>query len=161
MAATITIISLPVVDPDSFERLSIEERRTHGPTGTFPISGGTPPDTFLMKATKTDLGVFENGASSDSSGALSTCMIDGGTLASDIADLEDLVEAHPAQTARALYEHGQKTGDLSKIEAALRTGAWPATREPAEEAAAFAFQLLRAARYGKDHTMGVCWELRG
>ena len=158
MTTTLTLISLTITDPDSFEQLSLEERRSYGGSWTYPVGSGRPLDTFLMKATKSDLGVFAFDKASDGS---ETCMIDQSTLVDDIAPLERLVETKRIETARALHEHGKKAGSLTQIEAALQSGTWPTNGDAAEEAAAFAHHLLRCARFGMENHMGVCWEVRG
>jgi len=161
VAATITLISLTVEGPDEFDDMSLSERRRFGPSSTYPVNSGIAVDTFLMKATDTDLGVFDAGETREDGDTVASSLIDRETLASDLPRLERLVETNAAETARALHEYGKERGDLAKIKAALETGEWPTSGDPAEEAAAFARQLLGCARLGKDHLFGVCWEFRG
>lgn len=163
MSASITIIIVPAEDPDSFEAMYLDERRHRsGGWVAFPLQSGRYPDTFLMKATDSDLGVFGGADDTDDAGEkLVTCMIDHLTLVESLPYLEALVEAKTDETARALVAHGGGSADLARVAEGLRSGTWPTSGDPAEEAAAFAHHLLKSARVAQKDRMGVCWELRG
>ena len=163
VSASITIISVPAEDPDAFEAMYLDERRDRsGGWATFPVHSGRMLDVFLMKATHADLGVFGSAEETDAAGEpLATCLIDRETLLEVLPYLEALVEGKAADTARALVTHGGGGADLARVIEALETGVWPTSGDPAEEAAAFAFHLLKSARVAKGDRMGVCWEYRG
>jgi hypothetical protein len=103
-----------------------------------------------------DLDSVKNGG-----GRMVTCFIDRKTLREVLPRLARMIEKQAKKTALSLFEHGQKRGDLRRIEKALQSGAWPKHGDPAEEAAAFGHQLLKYARIAKEDEMGVCWEYRG
>jgi hypothetical protein len=163
VSPSITIISVPAEDPDAFEAMYLDERRHRSGGWTcFAVQSGRYLDTFLMKATASDLGVFASADDVDSAGdKLVSCLIDRETLVEVLPDLEVLVEARADETARALCVHGGGGADLARVAEALASGAWPTTGDPAEEAAAFAHHLLKAARVAVQDRMGVCWEYRG
>ena len=164
MSATITIISTKADDPDSFEDMSLSERRTaSGGWKVFPVRSGRALDTFLMKATKSDFGVFESDISlKDKDGTkVQSNMIVRASIPGVIKDLERLVEKNPDKTAKALVAHGGDRADLARVLAALTSDEWPEGGDPAEEAAAFAHHLLNAARVAKGDLDGVVWEYRG
>ena len=156
---SLTLIIVHVTDPDSFERLSLEDRRRQSlGWKTFEIRSGRFLDTFLMKATGTDLGEFSYGESSDSEGVpLTTCFIDEVTLPRDLETLEGFLSD---ETAAQLCVHAGRA-DRVRVKRALQTGDWPDGGNPAEEAAAFAFHLLESAREAIRHKMGLCLEHRG
>ncbi len=116
-----------------------------------------------MLATDSDFAVFasdvklvdEQGASVESN------LITSGDVKRVIPDLEELVEKHPDRTARALFAHGGNCGDPARVLAALSSDEWPEGGDPAEEAAAFAHQLLKRARVAVGDFHVVCWEFRG
>lgn len=163
MSASITIIGVPAEDPDSFEEMYLDERRNRsGGWDTFPLRSGRMLDAFFMKATSSDLGVYRGDEDKDDDGVkLVTCLIDRETLVEVLPDLERLVETNADATARALQAHGDGKTGLERISAALKGGAWPESGDTAEEAAAFARQLLKFARTAVKDRMGVCWEYRG
>lgn len=161
--ASITIIAVPAEDPDSFESMYTDERR-HRSAGwkTFQPRSGRMLDTFLMKATSSDLGVFECEPEVEPDGQkLQTCLIDRSTLVQVLPKIEALVETNAAETARALQSHGGGAADLARVTAALASGTWPDSGDPAEETAAFAHHLLKYARIATQERRGVCWEFRG
>lgn len=163
VSASITIIAVPAEDPDSFEAMYTEERR-HRSAGwkTFTACSGKMLDTFFMKATDSDLGVFECEPEVEPDGQkLQTCLIDRQTVLHVLPTLENLVETNADATARALVAHGGGNADLARTTQALKVGTWPERGEPAEEAAAFAHHLLKYARIAAQERRGVCWEFRG
>lgn len=129
----------------------------------FAIKSGRYIDTFFMKATKSDLGVLECNAHTDedTDEKFETNLIDRKTLLEVIPKLGTLVEKNAVKTAKALHAHGGGKGDIARISAALESDEWPKSGDPAEEAAAFAHQLLKSARSAQEDRMGVCWEFRG
>jgi hypothetical protein len=164
VVATITIISTRADDPDSFEKMSLDERReASGGWKVFPVRSGRAIDTFLMAATDSDFAVFASDIKlvDDEGASVRTNMISRGDVKRGIPDLEDLVERNPDKTARALVAHGGHRADLARVLAALSSDTWPEGGDPAEEAAAFAYHLLKHARVAKGDVDGVCWEFRG
>lgn len=164
VTATITIISTRAEDPDSFERMSLDERReASGGWKVFPVRSGRAIDTFLMAATDSDFAVFESGITlvDDEGASVQSNMITRGDVKRVIPDLEELVEKHPDETARALVEHGGNRADLARVLAALGSDEWPEGGDPAEEAAAFAHHLLEQARVAKGDLDGIVYEFRG
>ena len=161
VSSTITIISLAVESPKELEEMSLATRRTTGRHWTFPIKSGVLLDLFFMHATKSDFGVYAAGEYFEGDKPLATYMIDHKTLVKQVAKLEKLVEKNAAETAKKLHEHGKKSGDLARIEAALGSDDWPTSGDPAEEAAAFGHYLLLCAREGAEYDLGACWEYRG
>ncbi|MBA3462807.1 MAG: hypothetical protein H0T46_22820 [Deltaproteobacteria bacterium] len=162
--STITIISTRADDPDSFERMSLDERReASGGWQVFPVRSGRALDTFLMAATDSDFAVFASGIElvDDEGASVRTNMITRGDVKRVIPNLEELVEKHPDRTARALVAHDGNRADLARVLAALGSDGWPEGGDPAEEAAAFAHHLLKQARVAKGDVDGVCWEYRG
>jgi hypothetical protein len=154
LSLSVTIIVVPTSDLESFESMDHEERRDNsGGWKTFAVGSGRFLDTFLMKATGSDFGVLE---CEDR-----TCLIDKETLLEALPVLEALVETKAKETTEALFAHGKKQGDVARIGRALKSGSWPKNGGAAEEAAAFAHQLLKHARIAKQKRMGVCWEYRG
>jgi hypothetical protein len=163
VSATITIITTPIEEPDQFESMYNDERRRRSAGWeSFPARSGGQPDGFFMQATKSDLGVFEcePEVDVDTGEKLQTCMIDKRTQVRVIPKLEALVESSVDETARALVAQGGGTADLARVTEALRSGAWPEGEDPAEEAAAFAHNLLKYSRTAAEHRMGMCWEYR-
>jgi hypothetical protein len=165
-AVTLTIIATPVEEPDSFLSMDLDARRDcGGGWKVFPVGSRLYLDSFLMLATDSDFGVFEEPDDSDSlangGGKMVTCFIDRDTLKGVLPRIANLVEKNAKKTALALFEHGKKQGDLLRIEEALKSGDWPQNGDPAEEAAAFGHYLLRYARIAEQKKMGVCWEYRG
>lgn len=164
MAGTITIISTKADDPDSFEDMTLLERRTNsGGWKVFPVRSGRAIDTFLMLATKSDFGVFESSiVLKDKDGTkVHSNMIVRASIPGVIKDLVRLVEKSPSKTAKALVAHGGTRADPARVLAALSSEDWPDGGDPAEEAAAFAHHLLNAARVAKGDLMGLVWEFRG
>ena len=161
MSSSITLIVVPAEDADSFEAMPVDERRQRS-WQTFPVRCGRYLCTFLMTATDTDLGVFGGEPEIEQDGQqLEACMIDREMLVEVLPQIEAMVEADADETARVLHAHGGGTADLARVVDALKTGAWPESGDPAEEAAAFARHLLSYARVAKQEQMGVCWEYRG
>ena len=122
--------------------------------------------TFFMKATDDDLGVFgsETEPVDEEGRTLETAIIFGSDLGDvRIPMLVERLETHPDETARLLVAHGGGRGDVAAVKNALTSGAWPESGEAAEEAAAFAHQLLKWAKkaVADGLGMGVCWEYRG
>ena len=164
MSATIWIITTPITDPDQFESMYNDERRRRSAgLESFPARSGGHPDKFFLLATKADLGIFEcePEVDVDTEEPLQTSMIDKKTLLRVIPKIEAPVETGIDDTARALVAQGGGSADLARVTEALRTGAWPEGTDPAEEAAAFAHNLLKYARTAAEFKMGLCWELRG
>ncbi|MCC7000052.1 MAG: hypothetical protein IT370_35965 [Deltaproteobacteria bacterium] len=164
MSATITIIVIPAVDPDTFESISLRNRKRESKGWrAFELGSGRFLCTFLQKATKADLGVFgcEDGVDPEVKQPLRTRMISNGTVRRTLSVLERLVEKQPDETAQALLEHGGGKGRLARIKSALTSGKWPKSADPAEETAAFAHELLEKVRKAIEREVGVCWEYRG
>ncbi|MCC6994747.1 MAG: hypothetical protein IT370_09075 [Deltaproteobacteria bacterium] len=162
MSATITIIVVPAEKPDDLERMYIDQRKQDSEEWQeFPLHSGRLLDTFLMKATNVDLGVFGCADREDDDVPLKTRLLTRPTVLETLPDLEALVEQNADATARALQKLGGGGTDLELISSALKTGVWPATGDPAVEAAAFAHQLLFRARQAKRVKMALCWEFRG
>jgi hypothetical protein len=159
------MIVVPAEVPDDLERMYVDQRKQDSKEWeTFPLRSGRFLDTFLMAATNADLGVLacedrEDGDEADV--PFKTRLLTRPTVVEALPDLEALVEANAHTTARALQKHGGGTTDLELISAALKTGAWPETRDPAVEAAAFAHQLLLRARQAISVKMAVCWGAPG
>lgn len=163
VSPSITIIVVSADDHDAFAELALDQRR-HSSMGieTFPLRSRCYLDTFLMKATRSDLGVLRLADDVDDEGEkLITCVLDKGTVLEVLPDLEAMVETNAEGTARALCEYAGEGANLARITAALKSGTWPTSGDSAEEAAAFAYHLLKSARDGKQFQMGVCWEYRG
>ncbi len=161
--AAVTIIVCEGDDPDAFEELELDERRRRsGGFKRLPVRSGIRLCTFLMFATHNDFGVFGAAEEIDAPGeTVDSSVIFGEDIDVVLPMLQRLVETEPEQTARLLHVHGGGTGDLARISEALRTGRWPTIADPAEEAAAFAFHLLKYARDAQELRLGVCWEYRG
>jgi len=160
---TLTILCSEADDPDQFEATTLDERRERsGGWKTFSLRSRRMVDTFLLKATCSDFGVFDSAELpvDDAGVAVKTCVIMRSSIRQVVACLETMVERRPTETALALINHGG-TADLGLVTAALTSGAWPTSGDPAEETAAFAFQLLVYARYALEDLRGVCWEFRG
>jgi hypothetical protein len=162
---SITIITTPIKDPDSFASMYIEERRERsGGWESFTLRSGLLVDSFLLRATRSDLGVFGDDdvdSVANGAGKMTSCLIDQATLPEVLKKLEALIEKKAKETAEALFAHGRARGDPKRIAKALASGKWPKNGDPAEEAAAFGFQLLKYARVAVELGMGVCWEYRG
>ena len=160
MSASVTLMAIPALNPDAFEAMSLDERRA-GAWETFPLRSGRLLYTFFSKATKADLGVFGSDDIVRKGETIQTCVIFQGEHVADvIKELAALLRSK-ARTAKALVAHGGGVAKLDRVTAALQTGTWPKTKDPAEEAAAFAHQLLKFARIAKQERRGVCWEYRG
>jgi len=161
---TLTILCTEAEDPDQFEAMTLDERRERsGGWKTFPLRSRRMVDTFLLKATRSDFGVFDSAELpvDDAGVAVKTCVIMRSSIREVVASLETMIERRPTETALALTKHGGGTADLGLVTAALTSGAWPTSGDPAEETAAFAFQLLVYARFALEDLRGVCWEFRG
>lgn len=162
MGATITILVTPADDDEAFEIMTVDERRRNGHEWVeFPLGSGRLLDTFFMKATGSDLSVIGCEDRKRPDGLLQTSLLVRDVVVAVIPDLEALIDTNADATARALLKHGGETSELARIAAALSSGTWPTSGDPAEEAAAFARQLLNHAVLAKDAGMGVCVEHRG
>lgn len=164
MKPTITILIIAAKNPDAFEFISPMNRKPESRGWkTFELGSGRLVCTFIQKATKVDLSVFgcEDRKDPDTNGLLQTCLLTNGTVIKRLPALEKLVEKDTDKTAAALHAHGGGKGDLARIKAALKSGKWPKNGDAAEEAAAFAHELLIRARRAKELELGVCWEYRG
>ncbi len=163
VSTSITIIAVPAEDIDCFEAMYIDERRTTGAGWEmFPVRSARYLDGFLMKATSSDLGVIRSTDDRDDEGrALVSCLITRATVLEVVPDLESLAETKADETANALHVYGGSAGNLDRILHALKSGEWPTTGDPVEEAGAFTYQLLHFARIAKREQMGVCLEYRG
>lgn len=160
--ATITIIVVPAEEQDDLERMYIDQRkRDSDEWEEFPLKSGRLLDTFFMKATSADLGVLACADREEKGVPLTTRLLARATVLEILSDLKKLVETQADATAQALQKHGGGKTDLAVISAALKSGTWPTTGDPAVEAAAFARQLLIRAMQAKDVKMAVCWEYRG
>lgn len=161
MSATITIIVTPA-DDEAFESMTVDERRRNGHEWeAFPLGSGRLLETFFMKATGADLSVLGCEDRRREGVLLQTSLLTKDVVVAVIPDLEALLDENADATARALLKHGKGTSELARISAALSSGTWPTSGDPAEESAAFARQLLKHAILAKDAAMGVCWEYRG
>jgi hypothetical protein len=163
VAASVTIIVIPADAPDSFEELGVSQRKQNSLGWVhFPIRSGRYIDTFFLKATDSDLGVLQCAERTDDDDQkLETNLIDRSTILKMLPKLGTLVEERAKQTAAALVAHAGGKGDVARVAKALKTGDWPKTNSPAEEAAAFAHHLLVSGRTAKARKVGVCWEFRG
>lgn len=162
MSATVTLIVVPAEHPDDLERMYIDQRKQDSKEWqAFPLRSGRLLDTFFMKATSSDLGVFGCEDREDDDVALTTRLLTRATVVEMLPDLRGLVETHADATARALQKHGGGETDLALISAALASGTWPTTGDVAVEAAAFARQLLIRAVQAQEVKMALCWEFRG
>lgn len=162
MSATLTIIVTPADDEEAFESMTVDERRRNGHEWEeFPLGSGHLLETFFMKATSSDLGVFGCEDRKREGVLLQTSVLFKDVVVAAIPDLEALLDENAEATARALLTHGNGKSELARISAALRSGTWPESGDPAEESAAFARQLLNHAVLARDAGMGVCWEYRG
>lgn len=109
MTATITIIVIPAEDPDAFESISLKNRKRESRGWkAFELRSGRFVDTFIQKATRTDLGVFgcEDEEDPETKGLLQTRLLTTSSARSALAKLEKLVEKQPDDTAKALDAHG-------------------------------------------------------
>ena len=162
MSSTLTIIVVPAEEVDDLESMYIDQRKIDSKEWEeFPLHSGRLLDTFLMAATRCDLGVFGCEDREDDGVPLTTRLLTRPTVAEVLPDLIELVESRAEATARALQAHGGGTTDLALISEALKSGSWPTSGDPAVETAAFARQLLRRARQANDVKMALCWEFRG
>ncbi len=162
--ASITIITTKAVDPDQFEDMSLAERRERSAGWKlFPLRSGRYLETFLMKATGSDFGVFGSSESPvDANGvAVKTSVIMKDEIPALLSALTAMVEQKPDETAQLLVTHGGGTADLGRVRAALTSGTWPESGDPTEETAAFVFQLLEHARIADMARKGICFEYRG
>lgn len=160
--AAVTIITTPADDLDAFEAMDVDERRrSSGGWKRFPVRSCRLLDTFFMFATHSDLGVFGCAPEHFAGDPLTTCLWPRAQVVDVLPRLEMLVEANADATVGLLREHGGGLADPARIAAALRTGTWPESGDPAEEAAAFAYHLMHHARAAQADRMGVCWEYRG
>jgi hypothetical protein len=163
VTASITIITVPAEDDESFEYMDLDQRRNSSAGWeTFPLRSGRMLDSFFMIAMSSDLGVLRCSDDKDDDGVkLVTCLIDRETLIEVLPDLEALVETNAAATAHALQAHGGGQTTVDRVFHALSSRTWPESGDAAEEAAAFARQLLDHAHIAKQFRLGVCWEYRG
>lgn len=162
-ASSVTIVQRWITSFDDLDALAVADRRDSGCFGwaTFPIRSGALLDTFLLLATGCDLGMSAYEPEDDQGTPLQSSFLDGPGLPSAIAQLAILVESDAAITLAQLRDHGGGTADPVRLEAALRGGAWPESGDPAEEAAAFAHQLLARARDALQFRAGLLVEHRG
>jgi len=162
--ASVTIIATPAEDHDAFEEMSLEDRkRRSGGYETFPVRSGRALDTFVMQATGVELSVFESSEEEvDKDGrTVQSCVITEDIIPDVVTRLVALVETKADKTVQALCKHGGGTADPARVAEALRSGAWPTSGDAAEEAAAFAHQLLKYARFAEEDLIGLCWEYQG
>lgn len=164
MDASITIITTKANDPDQFEEMPLEERRQRSAGWKmFPLRSGRFLDTFLMKTTNSDFGVFASAERPvDADGVpLKTNVIMKATVPQILPELIAMVEQKPDETAEALAKHSGNNANVGRIREALTSGIWPTSGDPAEETAAFAFHLLAFARIADMARYGLCLEYRG
>jgi hypothetical protein len=161
---SITIITTEAHDPDQFETMRLDERRERSAGWkVFPLRSGRYLESFLMKATNCDFGVFGSSERpvDDNGVAVETSVIMSSSIPSVVPELVRMVEQKPDETAEVLAKHGGSTANLGRIRDGLKSGTWPTSGDPAEEAAAFAFYLLKYARIAEQSLKGVCFEYRG
>lgn len=129
----------------------------------FPVGSARFLDTFLIKATSSDFGVFSSDERpvDDKGVAVETGVIMSSSTPKILPGLVAIVEEKPDETIEALAKHGGSTANLGRAREALTSGTWPTSGDPAEEAAAFAFYLLKHARIAERSLKGVCFEYRG
>ncbi len=162
--ASITIITTKAVDPDQFEEMRLDERRERSAGWKlFPLRSGRYLETFLMKATRSDFGIFGSAEHPvDANGvSVRTCVIMKSEVPAAVSELTAMVEQKPDETARVLVKHGGNTADPGRVHDALTSGDWPESGDPAEETAAFVFHLLEHARIADRARKGICIEYRG
>jgi len=162
--ASITIITTKANDPDQFEEMPLEDRRQRSAGWKmFPLRSGRFLDTFLMKATNSDFGVFASAERPvDANGIpVTTSVIMKTTVPQILPELITMVEQKPDETAELLARHGGSNANVARIREALTSGIWPTSGDPAEETAAFAFHLLAFARIADMARYGLCLEYRG
>lgn len=152
-------------DPLALIATSADQRAARSTySRAFPLAFDPPPDTLFMRATGLDLSVFGEDLPN---GHLQ--MIDGASLAGwTLQMLTNAVERDADATALVLATFSQKSNDparASEVAEALRTGAFPIDATPGKgailQAAAFAHQLLRAARHATPRGESVVWEYTG
>ncbi|MBA3462808.1 MAG: hypothetical protein H0T46_22825 [Deltaproteobacteria bacterium] len=164
MEPSVTIITTAAKDPDQFEGMLLTERRERSVGWKkFPLRSGVYLDAFLVSATDSDFGVFGSAEEEvDAEGIkVRTRLIVSESIPQILPMLMTMVEEKPDETARALVKHGGGTADVVRVTEALTSGAWPSGNDPAEEAAAFAHQLLTYARLAEETLKGICLEYRG
>ena len=162
MSAGITIIVTPADDDEEFENMDDEQRRSKGHEWEeFPLGSDRFLDSFFMTATKSDLSVIACDDRKIEGVRLQTRLLVRDVVVDVIPDLKGLIDKDADSTALALQKHGGGKADLARVSAALKSGTWPKTGDPAEESAAFARQLLNHAILAKEAKMGVCWEYSG
>ena len=145
------MIIVPAETPDSFEEMVLAQRK-QGSYGWvhFPIRSGRYVDVFFLRATRSDLGVFQCAERTDDDDQkLETSLIDRSTISKMLPKLEALVEKNAKETARALRAHADAKGDVARVLEALKTGEWPKRGTAAEEAAAVARPRRVCARTAK------------
>ena len=162
--SSITIITTKAIDPDQFEDMSLQERRERSAGWKmFPLRSGRLLETFLMKATGADFGIFGSaGRPVDANGVtVKTTVLFKSEIPAAVATLTAMVEQKPDETAQLLVNHGGDTADVARVREALTSGTWPENGDPAEETAAFAFKVLELARLSEMAHKGICFEYRG
>ncbi len=158
MRSTTTI----VVDTDTPVHLrqlgGPKRRRTNLGTQVLKRHSSVRPDAFLLAALGLDLAVVETTPAWDGHHVVHTCVIGRqsiqralGLLECAIADAERLAER---LAARSPCE------SIAQVIAAFRAGEASAGAGPAEEAAAFAMQLVESVRVAERYLTSVCWEHR-
>ncbi len=162
-APSITIIILRAGAPEELDAIPYYARKQESSGWKdLPARSGRFLDTFLMKSTNSDFSIFQAALDVDEDKLpFVTRLIVPIDLVRVVPELEPLIEKHADKTASALRAHGGNTASLASIKAALASGDWPDSGDPAVEAAAFAHHLLGFARTAVEYTLAVCVEYHG
>ncbi|HVK72148.1 MAG TPA: hypothetical protein VM734_02460 [Kofleriaceae bacterium] len=154
-----TVIVVDVDAPEVLQDLSGEKRRrTSLGWQQLVRHSAEHPDAYFMRALSLDLGVVEHDLVADGDHVLHRCVIDRGNIEEVLGVLECAL-ADPETLCERLAAASPSESPAHVI-AALRAGEASPGAGPAEEAAAFATNLVESVRMAKRYWTAVCWEHR-
>jgi hypothetical protein len=154
-----TVLVLDLDAPAQLLQLS-GDRRRRSSLGTQVLTRHSPvhPDSFLLDALALDLSVTECLPQPEGDHVLHTCGIDRASIRRALALLESaLADAERLAERLAALSPSESA---ARVIAAFRAGEATEQAGPAEEAAAFAMQLVESVRVAGRYQTSVCWEHR-
>ena len=160
VSRTLTMILISARDPDQFDDMSFEDRRSDGGGWTkFDLLHDGEPDVLVRKALDLDQGVYGAARARDESVVVEASVIFRPEIKS-AAELLEPFMADPRALAVTLIEHAESGEDADRVARALFEKLPEPARGPAEEAATWIRQFFAYVPDAKSLGMGIAWELR-
>ncbi len=160
MNRTLTMILISAEDPDQFDDMTFQERRSSGGGATkFDLLHDGEPDVLVRMALDIDQGVYGAARARDGSVVVEASAIFHTEIES-AAELLKPFMADPRALAVTLIEHAESGEDPDRVARALFEKLPEPARGPAEEAAMWIRHFLAQVPDALRLVMGIAWELR-